>query len=224
MGYIGNEPTTGHFPVQTNLVGNGVATTFTMDRAPATAGAIEVSVGGVLQPTTSYSISGTTLTMAGVGNGVPIFIRYLGETLLIPTPGDATVTDAKIVGMASTKLTGTIDGARFPATLPASDGSALTGITHTPANNSVGLAQLAGGTDGNLITFDTAGDPAYVATGTAGHVLTSAGANAVPTFQAAAGGIWTLIESITPSGTYVSFENKLTALPEKFGEGLPNLQ
>ena len=42
MGYIGNEPTTGHFPVQTNLVGNGVATTFTMDRAPATAGAIEV--------------------------------------------------------------------------------------------------------------------------------------------------------------------------------------
>ena len=64
MGYLGNEPTTGHFPVQTNLVGPGP--TYTLDRAPATAGAIEVSVQGVLQPTTSYSVSGTTLTMAGV--------------------------------------------------------------------------------------------------------------------------------------------------------------
>ena len=81
MGYLGNEPTTGHFPVQTNLVGPGP--TYTLDRAPASAGAIEVSVAGVLQPTTSYSVSGTTLTMAGVASSIPIFIRYLGETLTI---------------------------------------------------------------------------------------------------------------------------------------------
>ena len=80
MSYLGNEPTTGHFPVQTNLVGPGP--TYTLDRAPASAGAIEVSVAGVLQPTTSYSVSGTTLTMAGVASGIPIFIRYLGETLI----------------------------------------------------------------------------------------------------------------------------------------------
>ena len=85
MSYIGNEPTIGHFPVQTNLAGDGSATTFTMDRAPATLGAIEVSVAGVIQPTTSYSISGTTLTLPTAGtaiaNTIPIFIRYLGETL-----------------------------------------------------------------------------------------------------------------------------------------------
>jgi len=54
------------------------------------------------------------------------------------------------------------------------------------ADNSVTLAKMAGGTDGNLITYDTSGDPAYVATGTSGHVLTSAGADAVPSFQATA--------------------------------------
>jgi len=58
----------------------------------------------------------------------------------------------------------------------------------TPADNTVGLAQLAGGTDGNLITYDASGDPANVATGTATHVLTSNGAGAAPTFQAASGG------------------------------------
>ena len=95
MGYIGNEPTTGHFPVQTNLVG-APSGSYTLDRAPASAGAIEVSVQGVLQPTTAYSVSGTTLTMAGVTTGIPIFIRYLGETLTLPTIADGTVVESKI--------------------------------------------------------------------------------------------------------------------------------
>ena len=56
------------------------------------------------------------------------------------------------------------------------------------ANDAVTLAKMAGGTDGNLITYDTSGDPAYVPTGTAGQILTSAGAGAVPTFQTAASG------------------------------------
>ena len=51
-------------------------------------------------------------------------------------------------------------------------------------DNGVTLAKMAGGTDGNLITYDAAGDPAYVTTGTAGQVLTSAGAGAAPSFQA----------------------------------------
>ena len=54
-------------------------------------------------------------------------------------------------------------------------------------NGSVDVADLANGTDGELITWDAAGAPATVATGTATHVLTSNGAGAAPTFQAAAG-------------------------------------
>lgn len=55
-------------------------------------------------------------------------------------------------------------------------------------DNGITLAKMAGGTDGNLITYDASGDPAYVATGTSGHVLTSNGAGAAPTFQAGGGG------------------------------------
>ena len=63
-------------------------------------------------------------------------------------------------------------------------------VATTIADNAVTLAKMAGGTDGNLITYDTSGNPAYVATGTSGHVLTSAGADAVPTFQAGAVSIY----------------------------------
>jgi hypothetical protein len=58
----------------------------------------------------------------------------------------------------------------------------------TLADNAVGLAQMAGGTDGNIITYDTSGNPAVVATGSDGQILTSAGADAVPAFEAAPGG------------------------------------
>ena len=54
--------------------------------------------------------------------------------------------------------------------------------------SNVDVADLANGTDGELITWDAAGAPATVAVGTATHVLTSNGAGAAPTFQAAAGG------------------------------------
>ena len=58
-----------------------------------------------------------------------------------------------------------------------------TGID-TIQDDAVGLAQMASGTDGNLITYDASGDPAAVAVGTSGQVLTSNGAGAAPTMQA----------------------------------------
>ncbi len=50
------------------------------------------------------------------------------------------------------------------------------------------LASLADGTDGQIITWDTNGDITAVGPGAAGQVLTSNGAGAAPSFQAAAGG------------------------------------
>jgi len=68
------------------------------------------------------------------------------------------------------------------------------GTAGVPVNN------LRVGTDGELITWDASGDPATVAVGTATHILTSNGAGAAPTFQAAAGGgAWTLISSTVAS-------------------------
>lgn len=49
----------------------------------------------------------------------------------------------------------------------------------------VKVHQLTDGTDGELITWSSTGAPTTVAVGTAGHVLTSNGVGAAPTFQAA---------------------------------------
>ena len=49
-------------------------------------------------------------------------------------------------------------------------------------DNAITLAKLAGGTDGNIISFDASGDPVAIVTGDAGQVLTSAGTGAPPTF------------------------------------------
>ncbi len=56
-------------------------------------------------------------------------------------------------------------------------------------DNAITLAKMAHGTDGNLITYDTNGAPAYVATGDDGQVLTSAGANNPPAFETLAAGV-----------------------------------
>jgi len=60
--------------------------------------------------------------------------------------------------------------------------------TSTMVDDSVTLAKMASGTDGNLITYDASGNPAYVVTGNSGQVLTSGGAGVAPTMQTPAGG------------------------------------
>ena len=85
------------------------------------------------------------------------------------------------------------------------------------ADDAVSLAKMASGTDGNLITYDASGNPAHVATGSSGQVLTSNGAGAAPTFQAAAGGgkvlqvvtAATSTEATSTSSTYA--DTNLTA-------------
>jgi hypothetical protein len=61
-------------------------------------------------------------------------------------------------------------------------------------NDAVTLAKMAAGTDGNIISYDTSGNPVAVATGNDGQVLTSSGAGAVCAFEDAGGAdtIWDL--------------------------------
>jgi hypothetical protein len=100
-----------------------------------------------------------------------------------------------LTALNATQLTsGTVPDARFPSTLPALNGSALTNLNATNlasgsvasarlADDSVTLAKMAPGTDGNIISYDASGNPVAVATGSDGQVLTSAGAGAPPTFE-----------------------------------------
>ena len=52
------------------------------------------------------------------------------------------------------------------------------------ADNAITLAKMAGGTDGNIISYDASGDPVAIATGSDGQVLTSTGAGSPPAFEA----------------------------------------
>jgi hypothetical protein len=67
------------------------------------------------------------------------------------------------------------------------DVSWLSGVASVD-DEAVAATELTDGTPGNLLTWDASGEAAVVATGSATQVLTSNGAGAAPTFQAAAGG------------------------------------
>ena len=191
MGYIGNEPTTGHFPVD-NLTSSG-GSTYTLSKAPASAGAIEVSVQGILQPTTAYSVSGTTLTLAGVANNVNIFVRHLGETLSLPTPADGSVTTSKLAvdsvdsdhivdgsvdnahlatGIDATKLTGTIHADRYTNTIPDATNVASAGAGMLTVDQSWTGSQRATLVTDNDGSFDMNAGQNFKCTPAAGLTLT----------------------------------------------------
>jgi len=82
----------------------------------------------------------------------------------------------------------------------------------TPAvtDDSVTLAKMAPGTDGNIISYDASGNPVAVATGSAGQVLTSAGAGAPPTFAAASGGVDGIVSSANATAITINSDEIVT--------------
>ncbi len=137
MPFIGQQPLTGAYSKLDAITASATATyNLQLDGAaysPASANHLLVSLNGVMQaPQDSFTVSGSTITFASAltSSDNIDFIMAMGDVLNIGTPSAGTVgtsqlansavTDAKIVGMASSKLTGA---------LPALDGSALTGTT-----------------------------------------------------------------------------------------------
>ena len=135
MPFIGKNPTAGFATiVKDTLTADGTTTQFTLSKQVASATDIAVFVGNVRQePTTAYTVNGTTLDF-GSGNapatGLDMYVLHIGgtqESSIIPADNtistaklqSSAVTDAKIAGMAASKLTGA---------LPAISGAALTGI------------------------------------------------------------------------------------------------
>ena len=102
----------------------------------------------------------------------------------------------------------------------------LTNCTGLPTaglvDDAVTLAKRAAGTAGNLITFDASGNPAAVATGTAGQVLTSNGAGAAPTMQASGGSGVDVMVIATKGGTdQTDTYTANTYITVAFGESPP---
>ena len=104
MSYIGREPQVGNFQVCDAIsVVNGQAA-YTMqvggvNVSPETANHMLVSLNGILQaPTTSYTVSGSTITFASnlVTGDVINFIHILGSVLDLGTPSDDTVATSSL--------------------------------------------------------------------------------------------------------------------------------
>ena len=117
--------------------------------------------------------------------------------------GINTSTPSATTGAEGTiKLAGQLGGTSQSPTVAGVTGAVVT------------VANLANGTAGQIPTWDAAGVAAAVATGTATHVLTSNGAGAAPTFQAAAGGSGqTLYDAIVAAsgGDYTTLGAAITA-------------
>ena len=150
MSYIGAQPTTAAF-ITDQFNGTGSQTAFTLSVAPATTSSILVSVSGVLQDPTTYSVSGTTLTFsaappAGTGN---ISVRFLG----IPASGvvntayrtqtEFTATSGQTTFSVPSYTVGYIDVYRNGAKLGTADFTATNGTT---------VVLVSGASSGDLVT------------------------------------------------------------------------
>jgi len=153
MSYIGASPTTVAF-LTDQFSGNGSTTAFTMSVAPATTTSILVSITGVLQDPTTYSVVGTTLTFSaappsGTGN---ISVRYMGipasgvTTTAYRTVTDSTATAAQTTFSIPSYTVGYLNVYQNGVRLGAADYTASNGTT---------VVLAVGAAAGDLITTES---------------------------------------------------------------------
>ena len=155
MAYIGKgfkDIATANIAVNT-MVGDGSDTTLGLSMGSKGVGSVNdvsVFVGGIQQrPGTDFTLSGSTITFTTApANGVKVVAMSHGDswnnapsdnTVTAAKIKDASVTSDKIIGLDAGKLSGSLSGsgvnltnlnaANITGTLPAIDGSALTGVS-----------------------------------------------------------------------------------------------
>jgi len=115
MTYVGAVPTTGDFKLLDSITTSS-STTFNLRQGgvavyPQSANHCLVVLNGVLQTAgSSFNIVNDTIVFASSLSSSDVInqILVLGNVNDIGVPSDSTVTDAKIVDMAASKLTGTV--------------------------------------------------------------------------------------------------------------------
>ncbi len=106
MPYIGQPLNAGNLSVDV-FTGNGSTTVFALTYSVGSSESLAIYLDGVKQAVSTYTASGTTLTFTTAPpNGVGIEVVFLALSISLPTPGDGTVTAAKIAANAvdETKL------------------------------------------------------------------------------------------------------------------------
>ena len=85
------------------MTGDGSDTTLTMSVTPASENSIQVYFDGVYQNKDTFSFSGTTLTFSTApATGVSVEVVVTSTVAVSTTPGDGTVTAAKLASNAVT--------------------------------------------------------------------------------------------------------------------------
>ena len=135
MSYMGKEPKFGTFPVQ-RFSGDGSTTSFTLTEVPATNTSLLVTISGVKQQTSAYSVTDTALDF-GAGNAPPsgtnnIEVVYMGQRSLVASIADDTITNAKInssAAIAASKLGTGVGKIATAATWTAAQRGEITALT-----------------------------------------------------------------------------------------------
>jgi len=146
MPYIGNKPLAKYATLTRQTFSSPTGTSHTLSQTVTNSDDLLLYINNVKQNPADYTASGTTLTTASLAGGTEMYCLYYGKTTETVAVPASSVGDSHIVDMASSKLTGTIADARFPATLPASSGANLTSL---PAGNLTGTLPAL---DGSSLT------------------------------------------------------------------------
>jgi len=122
-GYIGHNPVRKNYAVDefTTSAAQASSGNFTLSQTVTDSKLLEVSVGGIDQPQSAYSVTGTTLAFGAsiVAENDIVIVRHAGESLMYPTLENDAVTNAKMANNSvdsAELVAGSVDLAHLAAT------------------------------------------------------------------------------------------------------------